>query len=168
MSYHVASRMIAARLSEPVRVVLVCTGNTCRSPMAEGMLRAMLAERGLSGDVEVSSAGTKDQPGKPASENAMAAVPGLEGHAARTFGPDEASADHVWAMTPGNLEAVLPLAPHAELLLPDGEEVPNPYKGGPEEYAAAAAAIRTGLEARLPEIEMEVAALRGPEPGHHP
>jgi len=161
MSYHTASRMIAARLPEPVRVVLVCTGNTCRSPMAEGMLRAMLAERGLSGDVQVSSAGTKDQPGKPASENAMAAVPGLEGHAARTFGPSEADADHVWAMTPGNLEAVLPLAPHAETLLPGGE-VPNPFKGGPDEYAAAAEAIRAGQEARLPGSEAEVAALRGP------
>jgi len=163
VSYHRASGMIAARLPEPVRVVFVCTGNTCRSPMAEGMLRAMLAERGLAGDVEVGSAGTKDQPGKPASENAMAAVPGLGEHAARTFGPAEADADHVWAMTPGNLEAVLPLAPHAELLLPGGGEVPNPYKGGPEEYAAAAEAIRAGLEVRLPEIEAEVAALRGPD-----
>jgi len=50
-------------------VVLVCTGNTCRSPLAEALLRQALAARGVV-DVEVSSAGTGAWEGAPASEGA--------------------------------------------------------------------------------------------------
>ena len=51
------------------RILLVCTGNTCRSPMGEALLRAALAERGIEG-VEVSSAGTGAWDGAPVSEGA--------------------------------------------------------------------------------------------------
>src|SRR5580658_3487486 len=44
----------------PYRVCLVCLGNICRSPMAETVLRAALAEAGLDGAVVVDSAGTGD------------------------------------------------------------------------------------------------------------
>lgn len=50
-------------------VLLVCTGNTCRSPLAEALLRKKLAERGVEG-VEVGSAGTGAWDGAPASEGA--------------------------------------------------------------------------------------------------
>jgi protein-tyrosine-phosphatase len=50
-------------------VLLVCTGNTCRSPLAEALLRKRLAERGVDG-VQVSSAGTGAWDGAPASEGA--------------------------------------------------------------------------------------------------
>jgi protein-tyrosine-phosphatase len=68
------------------RVVLVCTGNICRSPLAEALLRAALHERGVA-DVAVSSAGTGAWDGAPASEGAY--LVGLErgldlsGHRAR-------------------------------------------------------------------------------------
>ena len=48
-------------------VLFVCTGNTCRSPMAEALARHELAARGLD-EVEVASAGTSAWPGTPASE----------------------------------------------------------------------------------------------------
>lgn len=50
-------------------VLLVCTGNTCRSPLAEALLRKKLVERGVDG-VEVGSAGTGAWDGAPASEGA--------------------------------------------------------------------------------------------------
>ncbi|HXG45069.1 MAG TPA: low molecular weight protein arginine phosphatase [Gemmatimonadales bacterium] len=58
-----------------MRILLVCTGNTCRSPLAEALLKRELAERGLDG-VEVSSAGTGAWDGAPASEGAY--LVGLE------------------------------------------------------------------------------------------
>ena len=53
-----------------MRVLFVCTGNTCRSPMAEGIASRMAAERGLR-DLEFASAGTSAWEGAPASDGAM-------------------------------------------------------------------------------------------------
>ena len=50
-----------------MHILFVCTGNTCRSPMAEGLLRAALAAKGLD-QVTVSSAGTGAWDGAPISE----------------------------------------------------------------------------------------------------
>ncbi len=50
-----------------MRILLVCTGNTCRSPLAEVLLRRALAEAGVA-DVAVTSAGTGALGGEPASE----------------------------------------------------------------------------------------------------
>lgn len=73
------------------QILLVCTGNICRSPLAEAMLRRELAERGA-GDVTVLSAGTGAWDGAPASEGAY--LVGLEhqldlsGHRARLLTRD--------------------------------------------------------------------------------
>jgi protein-tyrosine phosphatase len=58
-----------------MHIVFVCTGNTCRSPMAEGLLRDALAARGID-HVTVASAGTGAWEGAPASEGAY--LVGLE------------------------------------------------------------------------------------------
>lgn len=51
------------------RVLFVCTGNTCRSPLAEAMARKLATERGL--DAIFASAGTNASPGLPASDASM-------------------------------------------------------------------------------------------------
>jgi len=57
--------------AEPLRILFVCTGNLCRSPMAEGIARHLAAERGYT--VEIRSCGTHANEGDPASENGVTA-----------------------------------------------------------------------------------------------
>jgi protein-tyrosine phosphatase len=135
------------------RICLVCLGNICRSPMAEVILRDELERAGLSGRVEVDSAGTGDwHLGSPMDPGARAELSrrGYDGagHRARQFEPSWFRRyDLVAAMDGSNLERLRRSAPDQQatdriaLFLsfdpapgPD-LEVPDPYDGGPEEYA---------------------------------
>ena len=60
-------------MTEPFRIVFVCTGNVCRSPMAETFLKNALDERGLASPVEVLSAGTAAVLGQTASSSSVSA-----------------------------------------------------------------------------------------------
>ncbi len=55
-----------------MKILFVCTGNTCRSPMAEGIFRKMMREKGLEDRVLCQSAGLSAVDGDPVSENAAA------------------------------------------------------------------------------------------------
>ena len=86
------------------RVLVVCTGNVCRSPIAEGMLRAAFAERLGDGAPEVASAGTMGWEGSGADPNSIAAAAergvDISGHVARGLASaDLLSADLVLAMS---------------------------------------------------------------------
>src|SRR3954447_26628347 len=61
----------------PYRIVFVCLGNICRSPIAEVVMRSLVQEAGLTDRVEVASAGTGDwHVGKGADERALDALAG--------------------------------------------------------------------------------------------
>jgi protein arginine phosphatase len=98
-------------------ILFVCTGNTCRSPMAQAMLQARLTG-GLRERVRVSSAGTHAHPGMPASANTVAAlvragiVPG--GHRSRPLTREIlAESDLVLAIAPEHREWIVELSPEA-------------------------------------------------------
>jgi protein-tyrosine phosphatase len=98
-------------------ILLVCTGNICRSPMAEGLLRRHLAERGIGG-VEVESAGVSGWEGSEATEEAVRALEELEidiaGHSARRLtGRLIEAADLVLALSSEHREAVTRIVPPA-------------------------------------------------------
>lgn len=135
----------------PYRVVMVCMGNICRSPMAEIVLRSKLAELGLQNRAVVDSAGTggwhAGDPADPRTEEALAARGYPTSHTARQFESawfDER--DLVVAFDTANqrdLRRLMPHNPRAGLRLLgefDGDEVPlevaDPYYGDADEFDA--------------------------------
>ncbi|MFI1481569.1 low molecular weight protein-tyrosine-phosphatase [Streptomyces sp. NPDC020747] len=135
----------------PYRVCFVCTGNICRSPMAESVFRARVAEAGLDGLIEVDSAGTdgwhEGDGADPRTVSVLEAGGYEGGHAARRFHADWFTRlDLVIALDAGHLKALRRLAPteaDAEkvrllrsydpaVALASGADldVPDPYYGG--------------------------------------
>ncbi|HEU4699958.1 MAG TPA: low molecular weight protein arginine phosphatase [Gemmatimonadales bacterium] len=128
-----------------MHVLFVCTGNTCRSPMAEALLRDAAAARGLD-RVRAGSAGVGAWDGAPASEGAY--LVGLEhgldlsAHRARQLTPALlAEADLVLAMGRAHLARIRELAPGANAHLlaeyvgrAQPPEVSDPFGGNLEGY----------------------------------
>ena len=126
------------------KVLFVCTGNICRSPMAEAVLRKKIEDRGLSDEFEVDSAGLISyHAGEQADPRALAelgkhGIP-YEGRSRQIIKDDMDEFDHILVMTEEHKEELLATVPRKywdkiRLLLDysdnyDGE-VPDPYYAG--------------------------------------
>ena len=159
---------------EKLRVLFVCTGNICRSPSAEGVLRKMAAEAGLAGRIEIDSCGTHGyHTGEPPDPRAIrqAARRGydLEDLRARTLvDADFTRFDLILAMDQGHMSWLRRLAPEragAELRLfmdyaeasPGLREVPDPYYGGLADYDLALDLIEDGVAGLLRRLQQRLA-----------
>src|SRR5690606_23891543 len=147
-------------------MLLVCSGNTCRSAMAEGIARQMLAEqRGIAPEdlepagLRVISAGAFATPGMPAAPEAVEALGksgiDLSSHRSRVLTPELIhEADVIDCMTQSHMDAVLRLVPSAAgktmLLAPTGD-VADPIGSGLTAYQRCAELIRRRLDQRLKE-----------------
>jgi protein-tyrosine phosphatase len=155
-----------------VKVLFVCTGNICRSPTAEGVLRHKLAEAGLGGRVEVDSAGTIGyHAGEPPDRRAIerAALRGYDlrdQRARQLLSSDFETFDLILCMDHGHfgqLGRVCPphLADRVKLFLAYAgvmdlpAEVPDPYYGELADYDRALDLIEPGVEGLVAAIERD-------------
>lgn len=136
-----------------MRLLVLCLGNICRSPMGEGALRARLDASPMAGEVEVDSAGTGGwHAGEGPDPRAVRCAAGhgvdIAGLRARQLREEDfARFDWILCADRANLRDASRLAPaqaraKAVLWLPwsgleDTQEVPDPYTGGRAEFEAA-------------------------------
>ena len=164
-----ASTQLRADVPEPrtpgrYRLAVVCLGNICRSPMADVVLQARVADAGLDHRVVVVSAGTAGyHVGRPMDERAAATLTeaGYDAtrHRARQFGSDWVEAcDLVLVMDASNHADV---GEHERVRLfreydpvGTGGEVPDPYYGGDEGFQEVLAMVERTAD-RLVELVAE-------------
>lgn len=170
----------AAAAEVRLRVLMVCSGNICRSPTAEAVLRARLASAGLDAAVQVDSAGTQDYhrgsaPDPRAVARASARGYDLQGLRARPLvaedfdrfdlllGMDRGHLDQMSRRCPpdglGRIGLLMQYAPG----LADGDEVPDPYYGSLAGFDQVLDLVEPACDGLLQALQRRLAD--GPGPG---
>jgi L-threonylcarbamoyladenylate synthase len=150
-----------------VKFLFVCTGNTCRSPMAEGMFRKFLAEK-LQCKVDqldkigykVSSAGVMNMAGSPASAEAIAACAAkgidIKAHKSKTLTRQLVEeSDFIFAMARIHCERAIALCPEATekcMLLAGSKEIVDPISQSQQVFNECAESIEKAVRERISEL----------------
>jgi protein-tyrosine phosphatase len=143
-------------------VLFVCLGNICRSPLAEGVFRAVAAEKGLQEAFMIDSAGTGGWhvgSGPDPRSTAIAGRYGIDISAQKcrkVSDQDFEAFDYIFGMDESNIDALLQRAPEnarqkvhlfMDYALGIRTEIPDPYYGGPDGFEIVYRMIREGSEA---------------------
>jgi protein-tyrosine phosphatase len=150
-----------------MRILFVCLGNICRSPTAEGVMRALVENAGLDGEIEIDSAGTGGwHAGEPADSRARAAARKrgyeLTSIARKVRNSDFHEFDLILAMDRSNFEDLRAIAPSEAVEkirmlreFGDGErlDVPDPYYGGADGFAEVLDIVERCCEALIEEVQ---------------
>jgi len=159
---------------DPFRVVFVCTGNICRSPMADIVFRSYTRRAGLDHRVSSWSAGTGDwHVGERADARTLGALArqGYDGelHRARQFSHEDFDRSDLvvaldrsherilleWAQTPADADKVA-LLRSFDADAGDHLDVPDPYYGGPEMFDDVLGMIESACRALFRQLEPAV------------
>ncbi len=162
-----------------LQVLMVCTGNICRSPTAEAVLRHLLVQERLEGRVAVDSAGTQAMVGWPSDPRSVAAAQrrgyALGRRKARSLRDEDFDRfELIVAMDDTHLDALRERCPagargRLSLLLAHGgaslgrREVPDPYYGNPEGFELVLDLIEVGCRGLLSTVRQRLATR--PTPG---
>lgn len=110
-----------------MKIIFVCTGNTCRSPMAQGYLKAAMLP-----DIEVLSRGIYAD-GSPVSQNSVTVMKELgidiSGHISSPLTPDDLDADLFICLSPSHLTSLQSAGIENERLMVLGDGIFDPYGG---------------------------------------
>lgn len=140
------------------KIIFICTGNTCRSPMAEGLFRAHDGEAATG--LVAASAGLFTQEGMPASENAVTAAAELGAdignHRSRMLTAELArEARYLVCMTGAHYDRICEMLPQEKdkvfTLLP--QDISDPFGGNLETYRRAAAEIDKGVKSIIERLK---------------
>jgi protein-tyrosine-phosphatase len=156
-----------------MRITFVCTGNTCRSPLAEAIARKVAIERGLI-ELEMSSAGTSAWEGAPASDSAL--LVGMERgldlsqHRAQQLTREMVNAaDYIFAMGPHHLERIEAMGGEGKAHLltafasggSSDRSVSDPFGGDLEVYRTTVDELQTEVRRILDRLTAERTPDRG-------
>ncbi len=152
------------------RILFVCLGNICRSPVAHGILRNKIDQKGLSDKLSVDSAGTAnwhegEAPDKRSTANASTHGIDISNLEARQFLPSDFDEfDYIYAMDESNYEHIVSLASNptqvnqVSLLLGLTHnppiDVPDPYYGGEQGFEHVFQLIDSACDSLLDKLEL--------------
>ena len=149
-----------------VRILFVCMGNICRSPLAQGVFETVLRRDGLESEVSVDSAGTGHwHVGSPPDDRALSAASlrgvDISSQRARRITPGDCeNFDYILTMDEYNYRTVADLCRGSAVVRPfldfatnsPEREVPDPYSGGPDEFERVLDLVEEASEGLLDDI----------------